>query len=393
MARFPSRLPGREIEAFEDKVILSTPTDQQGELKIYAGTTGEKALSIYRGTKELFSIDVTTDRVRLFGATDKFIQIGDATAVTYLPETEDNLFVSGRLEVASIEYHRGDVRFYSEGTFVDHVPAQFGYGKEARILWCTHQTNDALFIETDVGTATASGHIIIAKKGAHGVDYGFPATANPILYVVSGDTTVTDEYVRIFHNQTDGTIECGSGKLHINYTGQPVDFFGGTTANPVITVWGYDTGAAALKRGTICVSAYGTFALAADTGEWVAIRGDGGIDLNYLAEGEVNCYRGAGTGENLSFRVWGRNAADTAVENISLRWGDGVSDVGFISTTQGELRLRGNNGNDLNTTAGVGMVIPTGAATAPVAGSMYFDPATNTLYCHNGTTWVGVVLS
>jgi len=71
--RLPQRLPGRETERFEDKVILSSPTDKQGELFIYAGKAGEVPLNIYNGSTRTFRVDssgkiVSADGLTLGGA-------------------------------------------------------------------------------------------------------------------------------------------------------------------------------------------------------------------------------------------------------------------------------------------------------------------------------------
>jgi len=66
---------------------------------------------------------------------------------------------------------------------------------------------------------------------------------------------------------------------------------------------------------------------------------------------------------------------------------------GKISTNADPLWIRAVAGVDIQETRGYGMRIPTSVPASPVAGSMYFDPATNVLYCHNGTAWVGVTLT
>jgi len=66
---------------------------------------------------------------------------------------------------------------------------------------------------------------------------------------------------------------------------------------------------------------------------------------------------------------------------------------GTVKTNLGFLQVRGAGGVDLQETEGAGMRIPTSVPASPAAGSMYFDATTNTLYCHNGTAWVGVTLT
>jgi len=60
---------------------------------------------------------------------------------------------------------------------------------------------------------------------------------------------------------------------------------------------------------------------------------------------------------------------------------------GLIGTGTGKLTLQGANGNDLSTTNGVGLQIPTSAASSPVAGSLYADTSNKTLKLHDGSAW------
>jgi hypothetical protein len=321
------------------------------------------------------------------------VQIGDAGTTNRGLSANDDLFVSGKFEVDGNSYFDSTALFMAPGSFYDNIPCVFGTGSEAMLEWNTAQTNDALMIGVAVGTAEQSGNVIICEVTDRSVDFGHPVTSNPTLYIQSADATSPSEYIRIYHDQTDGHIECGSGALQINYGGGSVYFFKGTTANPLIHISGYDSAVGAVKTGYIGIDTDGTLVMASPSGEPFRFEAGSYMDLSRYAAGDIRCFRHASTGENRFLYIFGRDAADTETHNIRIRWGDGTVDHGFIYTSKGRIMLRGNDGNDLNTNAGIGMGIPTSVPVSPAAGSMYFDPATNVLYCHNGTAWVGVTLT
>jgi len=114
----------------------------------------------------------------------------------------------------------------------------------------------------------------------------------------------------------------------------------------------------------------------------------------YLSSSAGNVYLSASTGRVMAYRSGVQSfveAFDSTGVDYTRITHDGT--WGSIRTNAGPLQVRGVGGVDLQETQGVGMRIPTAPPTSLAAGSMYFDPATNNLYCHNGTAWVSVTLT
>ena len=108
----PGRIPGRERWEIEDKLTLSDASGRSGELKIYGGTAGEKVIEIFYGGYSIFSILATGSTVMLLGGSVKPIQFGDAGLTSHGLNTNDDVFVSGRLEIDGSVFFDGIPYFY-----------------------------------------------------------------------------------------------------------------------------------------------------------------------------------------------------------------------------------------------------------------------------------------
>jgi hypothetical protein len=255
MSRIPMRLPGREVEQFQDKVYLSNSTDKQGELVIYAGASGEVALSVYDGSTCEFEVDVANARVSLlvdsmkcmFGAgrdasvyydgTDMHINpkevgsgvleidgavkldtsltftgagtiatssnqnlvllpngtgitvVGDAGTPVFTLNANDDLFVSGKLEVKGVQYVVNTVQFWSSPTIFDDIVLAFGTSNDAKLLYETADANanEVIFALPDGGSANVPV-IVIGDQGILNKDLGwFNGETIPQIAMVAAD--------------------------------------------------------------------------------------------------------------------------------------------------------------------------------------------------------------
>jgi len=255
------------------------------------------------------------------------VQIGDAGTTNWWLNTNDDLFVSGRLEVDGDVFFDGYVNLTVGAKLFDAGPCYIGTHSEAIFGWNTYQANHALTLGIDVGTATGSGNIIICEKADLQTDFGHPIAANPTLYVQSVDATVPAKHLRFYHDGVDGRIHCGSGKF-------------------ILTS----------DADRICLSAPTGIVYAHNSAAHSKLRAHDSTGADYI---EITH---SGT-------------------------------AGYLLTNADVLLIRGAFGVDVQETRGWGMRIPTAVSASPTAGSMYFDAATNRLYCHNGTVWVGVTLT
>jgi len=76
----------------------------------------------------------------------------------------------------------------------------------------------------------------------------------------------SDDDMAIYHDGSNAHISNGTGTLHVNYTAEgDVQFFAGATSgeNPVVKMWGYDTGESAARYGQLSVLTNGWFSVEA----------------------------------------------------------------------------------------------------------------------------------
>jgi len=222
MAMIPGRIPGRERWEVEDKLILSDAVGQTGELKIYGGTAGEKALEIFYGSYSIFSILATGSTVQLLGGSVKPIQIGDAGTTSHTFNTNDDLFVSGRLEVDGRAYFDGNVYFGTD-TIVNANRSFFVGGHGA--LAAVHR-GDVTFDQYIIALGADIGTQIVITDGPNILsDHDHADQANPTMFVHSATDpdSANDEWISICHDVNDGVIAVGSGTLNL----------GGSTINIV----------------------------------------------------------------------------------------------------------------------------------------------------------------
>jgi hypothetical protein len=95
----------------------------------------------------------------------------------------------------------------------------FGLGGQASRFWYMQLGNPSttlgrLVFTTTVNNVDHTGAFIFGGIGAQNSANRSPTSQiNPTVYVYSNDTTSANDFVRIFHDQTNGTVHCGDGKL------------------------------------------------------------------------------------------------------------------------------------------------------------------------------------
>lgn len=228
----PGRIPGRERWEVEDKLILSDAVGQTGELKIYGGTAGEKALEIFCGSISIFSILATSTVVQLLGGATHPIQIGDAGTTSHALITNDDLFISGKLEVDGYVYFDAAVYVHTSLKMRDTVHVEFGHSDDFLMSWETTQaTAHAFLMQTD-----SSGRIIIiGDKVNDNKDYDHAAQSTPTIFVHSAEDPDTDntEWISMCHSGSGGVIAVGKGGLSLG--GATVNFSGVSVVGSTIT--------------------------------------------------------------------------------------------------------------------------------------------------------------
>jgi len=213
----PGRIPGRERWELEDKLILSNATDKTGELVIYAGTAGEKAVEIFSGSTSIFQILAASTTVRLLGGASKPVQIGDAGSTSHSLVANDDLFVSGKFEVDGLAYFDAETIFTSVAKTWDNVPYRMGSGNDSSLMWTTYQATAHTVVW---GLGETSKSIIFCDHLDRTSDFDHAAQPNPTIFVHSATDpdTLNTEWISISHDVTDGVINVGKGTLNLGGT-------------------------------------------------------------------------------------------------------------------------------------------------------------------------------
>ena len=140
---------------------------------------------------------------------------------------------------------------------------------------------------------------------------------------------------------------------------------------------------------------------------WGGVTVEGGGDVNFI-NSHANDYNFTGTTVNLNFY----QNATTSTRRFYMTQNNNTMNFGFLYDTgtiyfycgsPSVMMMSMNKANGIsfgtnvvnasNLTVSDFLAIPTSVTVNPVAGSSYFDSATNTLYIHNGTSWVSTVLT
>jgi len=101
--------------------------------------------------------------------------------------------------------------------FNDWYSFYWGTGYDARMYWAD-STYDSLQLGTGVGSNGQTGYFFFIEKADLGEANRYPTatTADPTFRIYSSDENVATDYIEFSHDQTDGNIDVGGGKLNTN---------------------------------------------------------------------------------------------------------------------------------------------------------------------------------
>ena len=146
---------------------------------------------------------LSTGILRLYSVT-----VGDAGTTSHALTADDDLFVTGRLEVDGVTYFDGVVTFSSYITLLDSQPVYFGSSTDSMLLWNALQTPDTLML----ALGADSNGLVITKKVNTGFDFAHPLQTNPTLFVHSAAQSTT-QWIGFTHDGTNALISTGAGLI------------------------------------------------------------------------------------------------------------------------------------------------------------------------------------
>lgn len=192
-------------------------THADTEYLLVAGTralAGNWDAGSFKITAETFESDVSTGTSPLtIASTTKCTNLNaDLLDGYHVGTSGATIPLNNAFNVWSAEqtYSLGGVWIY------DNQTLHFGDAYDVKFLYYVSGARDYLYLGLHVGSAEQSGYFIIGEYADY--DDWVPAafTANPTLRIVSADSASANDYIDIFHNQTDGCIRCGTGTINFD---------------------------------------------------------------------------------------------------------------------------------------------------------------------------------
>ena len=134
-------------------------------------------------------------------------KVGDAGTTSHSLDSNDDLIVTGELEVNGALFADSPITFASHAYFASDSGFYMGTSNAALMMFNTDQTLNSLMF----GTGTDSNAIIIAERADLGTDFGHAQQTNPTIIGHSADATDTTQWWSLTHDQTDHVQGIGSG--------------------------------------------------------------------------------------------------------------------------------------------------------------------------------------
>jgi len=168
------------------------------------------------GTDMLFKGGSSALDFNIIPYTGAITQIGDAGSTSHSLVANDDLFVSGKLEVDGTSYFDGAVTHYANVFIVDDKDIMLGSSSDTRLRYSTIQTPATLYL----GLSTESNGLIIGEITDVGTDFAHPLQTDPTLFIQANNGT--GNWTGITHNTTYGIISTGAGDIYLNPAGDNV---------------------------------------------------------------------------------------------------------------------------------------------------------------------------
>jgi len=139
--------------------------------------------------------------------------VGDAGSTGQGLNTNDDLLVTGKLEIDGDSYFDADA--YINGDWIriaDDTQLQLGDSQDFRMEWNTDNESPNTF---KMGVSAADRNIVICEGTDLGVSFNHAQQTNPTLWIQSSDGTTITDWLSLSHDQTDARIQTGAGNLSI----------------------------------------------------------------------------------------------------------------------------------------------------------------------------------
>jgi hypothetical protein len=183
---------------------------QSAALKDSAPST----LPLVVNSATIAGMNISNDRTKttLLGTAGDYNRIGDAGVTSNSLASEDDLLVTGKLEVAGTFYPKTDFSI-ADGQQIqmgDGSQLCFGAGSDVRMQWEAVASNPDTF---HLCLGSDSNAMIITKTAYRNKAHDHALQTNPTVFIHSAtdpDTNNT-QWLSLAHDQTKGVISTGTG--------------------------------------------------------------------------------------------------------------------------------------------------------------------------------------
>ena len=192
---------GYETELFS---IIDIPANSSEEAVFRVATTG----NVY--FKGSLNGSTTNQNISIIPNGTGYTIIGDAGTTSHSFNTNDDLLVSGRLEVDGAAYFDSSITIVIDNNFIFSLNGA-GFSERS-----TGGQTDTLFIFP----GSTDENIIISAFANRTKDHDHTAQTNPTLFIhsVTDPDTANTQWISLTHNQTNGVINTGTGNLTFGQT-------------------------------------------------------------------------------------------------------------------------------------------------------------------------------
>jgi len=188
-----------------------------------------------------------------------------------------------------------DVIFERTPFLDDDINLYFGVNQYGLLRFYTSHGTFQLGLQEASGATTSKNILAIMSNNHIALANRNPSTAtNPTLYMYSDDYTSSTDWIRLYHNQTNGVIECGTGTISLG------DENLSTTGNIYVSGDMNVTGSLTAKGSTTQVTFNIDGRQAGDTGFTFTANGDEvGVSGDMFVSGDMHGTGDASFGGNM----------------------------------------------------------------------------------------------
>jgi hypothetical protein len=283
--------------------------------------------------------------------------IGDAGATSHSLNANDDLFVSGRIEVDGQAHFDGVMTVWNGLTLRDDIGTFWGNSNDANLTYNTTQTVDTFVL----GVSSDSNGFLVCQSADTGFDFSHAQQTNPTIFVHSANQDTT-EWASLTHDQTDALLSSGTSLKITTASNQDITLSPGGTGD-ILLEGDLDLGTGGLKDNDVTTA--------------IALGDAGNTALNTT---------------NLTL-VGGINELEARIDTGPIVNGAVIEDHAITVTSDGAtvtLSLEKNGGGDLNlvfdgaltffdATPPATVALTPGSDTSPTLNYVYIPKSTNVL--------------